>query len=190
MINGIPTRIMWHDTRLDGVLPVLDDAQPYDVTDNDSLSEAVDWIRQYAGSVGRLSRLDIVCHGLTRYGEDDEQQASTDVGGYGLAMTGDNINLGNVYILGRLNGLVDTIVIYACAASRNSAVYSPGLIGNGRELMYQIVQQTGAYVLASDYEQTCYYEPYIHNKHWNGNLNGFDTDGGVTPWGLHDWMLV
>jgi len=190
MEDDIRRRVIWHDMGVAGSLPLQDGVCNYVVDGTQSLVSCVAWLEQYAVSVGGLDRLDILCHGNGWYRDDDTSEDPATVGGFGLCITGNYITLATVNCLEPLKGLVTTIVIYSCQAARNSAGFTPNLLGNGRELMYRIGQHTGAYVLASDYDQTYYNDSYIEFRKWEGNLNGFDTDGSVTPWGLNDWPLT
>lgn len=179
--------MIWHDTRVLGTPPAIRGVNVFQVDDTVRLVDAVNWIAYYASNQNRLDRLDIICHGIENYIEDDEANYSHAVGGWGLAMTADYILRGNATALAPLKGLIDVIVLYACSAAYVNKT-TQGTWGDGRMLINSIVHQTGSYVIASDYKQYYSYNP-INMGPWEGNVNGFDTDFSVTPLNRNDWKL-
>lgn len=176
--------VMLHDTRLRGTytFPGYDHVRR--VNQWSSLSWAMNWVRRYALRNGGIDALGIACHGYEDTVEDRISRTSITIGGYGLELCRDGLDLWNVAITHRLHGLVEKIIVYACStADRHPDPAHAAYIGDyvdGQRLMAELAHYTGARVYAADATQ--YSEPLPGNRwglgDWYGNVYEFDPETG------------
>jgi len=185
-------RMIWHDTRLQGAAPPIA-ANTHVVGATSELDNSISWIATYAGTQGGLDELIIMCHGLEA-NWDLSRQMSTNrqVGGFGLSICKQGLNLGNVGKLRAWNPasgrLISRITIYACGTA-DTGPGNAGTWADGRRFMGEFAIHSGAYVVASRDAQT--YNPEsvrpanplpIDFGAWEGPVFLFDPKtGGAAP---------
>ena len=180
-------RMIWHDQRLLGLAPGLG-ANVHVVNNTSPIANSVTWISQYAQSKHGLDRLDILCHGFECILELDGEQKSVVRGGFGLQICNENLTNLNLSMLSRWNGLIQRIVIYACAAA-DTHPFNRNAWGDGNLLMSEIAVYTGAYVVASNVTQYYNYSPIDFGR-WEGTVYEYDPGGGRIAISNSDWLLI
>jgi hypothetical protein len=115
-----------------------------------------------------------MCHGFEDIYEDPVNRVSVQVGGFGLQLCREGLDLSNVHTTRALNGNVQNIVVFACSAAETY----PGSGGDGRTLCSRLAANTGAIVYGAD-------RPQIYRLHgldfgrWEGNVYRFTPGGGI-----------
>jgi hypothetical protein len=183
-----------HDTRLSGTAPTIA-PNTYRVNGSTSLKDALSWIATYARKSGGLDQLSIMCHGYEGGVHDGRVGVSTMDLGFGLQFCREGLTLGNVDLAGRLDGLVEIIILYACGPANTRAGFE-GTSADGREFCRELAGWTGAEVLAAIETQYYLKEPRsglikrlfrigaddtINFGNWEGQLYRFSPDGTVMP---------
>lgn len=171
-----------HDRRLKGVTPAYYNFV-MQVNQHISTNHIVQVVAKRAKEKGRLKRLHILCHGYESHDIEDLQQCVIDArGGFGLQLGKDNLDLGNYGLTAAWKGLVDEIVLFACAVADSP---NSGKDGDGRRLCGYIALLTGARVIAARDTQYYYHasdaKPIDFEK-WEGPVYEFSTANpmGVT----------
>lgn len=183
-----------HDTRLSGTAPSTA-PNIYRVDGSVRVVDALAWIAMYAKMNKGLSQLSIMCHGYEGGVHDSRAGVSTMDLGFGLQFCRDGLRLSNVEHTRCLNGLVATIILYACGPA-NTRPGLEGGRGDGRAFCRELACYTGAEVLAAVENQYYLKEPRsgiikrlfrigandtISFGDWEGQLYRFSPDGRVMP---------
>lgn len=178
-------RMTIHDRRLLGNPPAI--AQnTFHVDGTWELSNAFVWVGNYARSKSGLEILYIMCHGLYGWEENQQLQASTAVGGYGLQLCKQGLTLSTISVVAtNIRRHIDNIVIYACGtASGQSNNWGTGRAGDGQHFCKQLARQTSAMVYAADRKQIYTYYPGsatlpLDFGRWEGTVYRFDPNGSI-----------
>ena len=181
----MPKRMLLHDTRLLGDSPQI--AQnTYRVDASVSISHCIGWIGRYARSQSGLDELLILCHGYEAH-VDMRAQASTmrASGGFGLQLCTEGLTLANVGLVSTLKGLIQKIIVYACAPA-DTGQGNEGTIGDGRRLMGEMALWSGATVIGARDTQTYSYSNGVFGLfrsaidfgEWEGPVYSFDPNAG------------
>jgi hypothetical protein len=193
------TRVMVHDTRLDGRTPLPSSGfMTFEVGDDTPLSDFFNRCRSIAYENDGISTLYIMAHGaeMTFAGETG--------GGYGIIFCREYITYDNVENFALLADKVDEIVLLVCAAAATSTdihvvdMQHPELArtfhGDGNELCRQMAIHAQARVTAareiqayasdehcttfSGYELYC--QPgFIDFGDWEGSVVTYDENGNI-----------
>lgn len=128
---------------------------------------------------GRINAMFVLCHGFA--GFDRNARVSMDAGGMGLQLGRDNLLHNNVGAWTAINGTVDNIIIYACAAA-DTQPDNIGTTADGKYLMGALAIYTNAVVYAADRIQWYYTYENLKNGaynwgNWEGQLWCFPPDG-------------
>lgn len=184
----MPGRMIWHDTRLAGSPPAIA-PNTFQVNGTVPLAGALGWIAHYAGTQGGLDELIVMCHGFES-NVNYQQRMSTRavVGGFGLQICSEGINLGNVRAVSvfkpAAGPLIRRITIYACGTA-DTGPGNEGTWGDGRRFMGEFAIHSGAHVVAGRDAQT--YNPEsvrpvnpqpIDFGEWEGPVFLFDPTSG------------
>lgn len=143
-----------HDTRLEGRTP-LNYNYVFLVNGNRSVASIISGVASHARSCGGLDMLHIFCHGY----EGDlnlSERVCTGVerGGFGLHLGREGLGFHNVQQTTRWNGLIQNIVVFACAPA-DTAPGNEGTRGDGQRLCGELALYSGAAVIAA--RDTQYY---------------------------------
>lgn len=167
--------ILWDD-RVVGTRPRRGD-RTYQVNNGTHLS----WILRNVAERAQMHQsqnfnLHIIAHGFER--PDSEGHL---VGGWGINICREGINIRTLSQFRRWHGLINCIYIYSCSAARIAPNATPEGDGDGNYLCYRLAQITGAYVFASTANQI-----YLHNNtdgrgidvgNWEGVVFGYAPNG-------------
>jgi hypothetical protein len=140
------------------------------------LNHAIRWIATYAGSQCGLDELIIMCHGVAlNWDIKGRQSTPRMVGGFGLQICRQGINLGNVGKLRAWNlnpgsGLIRRITIYACSTA-DVGPGNEGTWGDGKRFMGEFAIHSGAFVVAGR-------EPQAYNRQSVRAVNPLPIDFG------------
>jgi hypothetical protein len=160
-------RIILHDRRIMGRVIISHYPQdvPFSIDETIELRPCFKALGDFSRSYAYKKRLDIICHG-----DEKTDPQFGKYGGTGLHLGKEMLTSANVQDLGRLiRGEFHTIVIFACSAADSSYVkINPA--ADGRKLMQDLANSSGAVVAASDSTQYYYYEDGIDFKEWEGKL--------------------
>lgn len=163
------------------------------------LATAVHDVENAARRLGKPCDLFIMCHGkATASGLPGVTQP---VGGSGLVLCQDQLDVTNLHMLAPWRGLIDNIWLYVCAAAydeRQPMRYIPGATtqSGGHDFCGRMAQESGAWVYASDANQVFEdaprkaadivlkligkpYDGEIDFGGWEGNLRRFDPATGA-----------
>lgn len=158
-----------HDRRLTGGTPLYY-SFVLQVTATRPVREVVDVVTRRAREKRKLSRLHILCHGFEGNWNLSEGMCMPAAhGGFGLQLGQEGLNLYNVGLTAAWSGLVDLIVLFACAPA-DTADYNRGTWGDGKRFVGELALHTGARVIAA--RDTQYYNP-------SGIINFGDWEGPV-----------
>ncbi len=142
----MPSMIV-HDRRLKGKPPA---GYNYvlQVNEHTSIQHIIQTVAHY-GKMKKLSPLHILCHGF----EADwnlRQRICTPAnhGGFGLLLGTENLTLYNVNKLTAWRGLIDVIVLFACAPA-DTGPGNAGTRGDGRRLLGEMALWTDARVIGA-----------------------------------------
>ena len=161
-----------HDRRLAGGTPryysfVLQ------VGANRPIREIVDVVARRARERRRLRRLHILCHGFEANWNLSQQMCMPSAhGGFGLQLGREGLNLFNVSLTRAWNGLVDVIVLFACAPA-DTADYNRGTWGDGRRFAGELALISGARVIAARDTQRYFPTGIIDFGDWEGPVFEF-----------------
>ena len=107
-----------HDKRLAGRTPSKLAENNYEVDGNVPIKHMIDWVHSYARSQGGLDNLYIMCHGYEAdWNLGDQTCTRFQVGGFGLAICAEGLDLTNASLMAALKGDIKTITIFACATA-------------------------------------------------------------------------
>jgi hypothetical protein len=177
-----------HDMRLAGATPSGLADNNYEVDGTVSIQHAIDWIHSYAQSQGGLDNLYIMCHGYeANWNLGDQTCTNFQVGGFGLALCAEGLDLSNATLMSSLKGDVQTITIFACATADTGAG-NAGTAADGIRFCGEIALWTGATVIAAT--QTQFYS--IDRSFWDwlagnpGKINFGNWEGPVYSFSPND----
>jgi hypothetical protein len=171
----MPSMII-HDRRLQGKTPARYN-YVMQVNAGTSLRHILQTVRHY-GMIRKLSPLHILCHGYEADWNLRDQMCMPQAhGGFGLQLGRDNLSLFNVSGATEWKGLVDTIVVFACAVA-DTPSYNRGTWGDGRRFVGELALNSGARVIAG--RDTQYYTASgggtIDFGAWEGPVYEFSPD--------------
>jgi hypothetical protein len=136
-----------HDRRLHGKTPTRYN-YVMQINEHTSLRHIIQTVAHY-GRIRKLSALHILCHGFeANWDLGGQISMPTAHGGFGLQLGRDNLTLFNVTQTSAWKGLIDTIVVFACAPADTG----PGNVGtyaDGRRFMGEFALWTDAHVIAA-----------------------------------------
>jgi hypothetical protein len=136
-----------------------------------------------------------MCHGFEGSAPDVRSRMTRLELGFGLQLCREGLTLATVHRTRCLDGLVATIILYACGPARTRPGWE-GTSGDGRQLCRELACATGAEVLAAVETQYYLQEPRaglikrlfrvgaddtINFGGWEGELYRFSPDGAVMP---------
>ena len=177
--------LILHDTRLEGMADNRTADRVETVDGGTVLEAALMRVGDFANGHGGLDQLSIMCHGYEMVHNSPSQQVCLMIGGGGLQLCREGLTRGTVAKTEVLKGLVNEILVYACAAADTH----PDMVGttwDGRDLFSRMAVHTGAVVYAADVTQwywrihdavpnAC--SDYIDFRGWEGNVWRFNPDG-------------
>jgi hypothetical protein len=185
--------MIWHDNRLLGTTPPIA-PNTYHVDATTDLDHALGWIAFFARSQGGLDELIVMCHGFeSNFNLSNQTCTTKQVGGFGLQICKQGINLGNVGKLrawnpvdasGTATLLIKKVTIYACAAADTGAG-NAGTWGDGTRFMGEFAMNSGAFVVAGRDAQVYSYGTGTVNPapidfgDWEGPVFLFDPKTGA-----------
>jgi len=164
-----------HDRRLTGGTPLYDTVV-LQVGANRPVREIIDVVARRARERRRLNRLHILCHGFeAMWNFSDQMCMPVAHGGFGLQLGREGLNLFNVGLTRAWRGLVDLIVLFACAPA-DTASYNRGTWGDGRRFVGELALHSGTRVIAA--RDTQRYDPngVIDFDAWEGPVFEFSPD--------------
>ncbi|WP_137125680.1 hypothetical protein [Roseomonas sp. HF4] len=165
------TSMVIHDRRLTGATPAYY-SFVMQVNAKTGIRHITDTVARRAREKRKLARLHILCHGFEANwdlgGQSSMPQAH---GGFGLQLGNEGLNLFNYGLAGSWKGLVDLIVLFACAPA-DTASGNAGTWGDGKRFCGYLALTTGARVIAA--RDTQYY-----NASTNAPLNFGNWEGPV-----------
>jgi hypothetical protein len=142
----MPSMII-HDSRLHGKTPTRYN-YVMQIDEHTTLRHIIGTVAHY-GHMQKLSPLHILCHGYEANWDLRGQLCMpTAHGGFGLQLGRDNLSLFNVTQTTAWKGLVDVIVVFACAPADTG----PGNVGtyaDGKRFMGELALWTGSRVIAA-----------------------------------------
>lgn len=173
------TYLALRDLRLAGGVPARAGLSIINTNSNTPLSSVFSQIKNIAKSAGGIHTIFILCHGYA--GSNARAGVCMDAGGEGLQLGSENVLHSNVSMWSAIQGKVQNIVVYSCAAS-NTERGNEGTTADGRYLMGALAIHTNATVFAADRIQ--WYSTYngLSNGrydfgNWEGNLWCFPASG-------------
>jgi len=179
--------VNFHDIRLLGNAPGAD--FNLDVGPMDPLAGTLSRIRQYALNQTGPITMDIMCHGYETHNDTRGGQSVIDgFGGGGLQLCRENLRHANISATAELNGVVETITVYACSAAETRSGYE-GTSHDGQTLFREMASHTGAVIYAADATQWYWRQPVntgnsstsvIDFRRFEGNVYRFTPDGNVS----------
>jgi hypothetical protein len=178
-----------HDLRLAGKTPDNLAENNYEVDGAVAIKHMIDWIHTYAQSQGGLDNLYIMCHGYEAdWNLGDQTCTNFQVGGFGLALCAEGLDLSNASLTAALKGDIKTITIFACATADVGAG-NDSTAADGKRFCGEIALWTGATVIAAT--QTQFYsmdktfwdwitgnDGKIDFGNWEGPVLSFSPDDG------------
>ena len=159
-----------HDSRLIGTTPAYYN-YVFQVGQRTHIRNIVEVTARRARQSRRLARLHILCHGFENNWNLGAGMCTPSAhGGFGLQLGTEGLSLFNYGLTAAWNGLVDEIVLFACAPAET---YAPnvGTWGDGSRFCGYLALTTGARVIAG--RDTQYYH------HTNGPIDFRDWEGPV-----------
>ncbi|TQF77333.1 hypothetical protein FK498_13120 [Elioraea sp. Yellowstone] len=148
----MPSMIV-HDRRLKGATPTWY-TFVMQVTATTGIRHIVSTVARRARERRKLDRLHILCHGFeANWNLSDSSCVADAHGGFGLQLGREGLTLFNVRQVAQWQGLVDLIVLFACATADT---YAPnrGTWGDGRRFCGELALWSGARVIAARDTQT------------------------------------
>jgi hypothetical protein len=174
-IMSIYNLILWDD-RVRGRRPARGH-RTYQVNNGTHLSWILRNVAERAQAHrGQTFNLHIIAHGFERPDSSGHM-----VGGWGINICREGINIHTLRQFERWNGLVNNIFIYSCSAARIASNATADGDGDGNFLCYRLAQITGAHVFASTANQV-----YLHDNtdgrgidvgRWEGRVFAYSPDG-------------
>ncbi len=177
-----------HDMRLAGQTPGGLAENNYEVDGTVTIQHMIDWIHSYATSQGGLDNLYIMCHGYeANWNLGDQTCTNFQVGGFGLALCAEGLDLTNASLTAALKGDIRTITIFACATA-DTGPGNAGTAADGMRFCGEIALWTGATVIAAT--QTQFYS--LDRTFWQwitgktGTINFGTWEGPVYSFSPND----
>ncbi len=159
-----------HDRRLVGSTPIWY-SFVHQVTAQNHIRGIIETTARRARQAGRLARLHILCHGFeANWNLGGSMCTPTAHGGFGLQLGMEGLTLFNYGLTRVWSGLVDEIVLFACAPADTYAG-NAGTWGDGRRFCGYLAATTGARVIAA--RDTQYY------RHGDGPIDFGNWEGPV-----------
>jgi hypothetical protein len=171
-----------HDSRLTGGTPNYYN-YVYQVGSRTHIGTIVDVVARRARQAGGLRKLHILCHGFeANWDIGGRLCMPTAHGGFGLQLGAEGLSLMNYGLTSAWNGLIQEIVLFACAPA-DTYHGNVGTFGDGRRFCGYLALTTGATVIAA--RDTQYYQPrgtggLIDFGDWEGPVNAYS---GANPEG-------
>jgi hypothetical protein len=161
-----------HDRRLAGATPTFY-SFVMQVNANTSINHIVDTVARRARQRRRLARLHILCHGFEANWDLGAGMCTpTAHGGFGLQLGKQGLNLYNYGLTAAWRGLVDLIVLFACAPADTGAG-NRGTWRDGKRFCGYLALTSGARVIAARDTQTYTY--------WRDNSRPIDFENWEGP---------
>lgn len=166
-----------HDRRLKGATPAYY-SFVMQVNSKTSINHIVDTVARRARQKRRLTRLHILCHGFEANWNLGAGMCTPSAhGGFGLQLGQQGLNLFNYGLTSAWNGLVDLIVVFACAPADTGAG-NAGTWGDGKRFCGYLALTSGARVIAA--RDTQYYHHASDGKvidfgDWEGPVYEFSN---------------
>ncbi len=150
----MPSSMIVHDMRLNGATP-LNYNYVLQVNAKTGIDHVVSTVAQY-GRIQKLAGLHLFCHGF----EADWNLAAqmcmpTAHGGFGLQLCKEGLTLFNVSKTAAWKGLIQQIVLFACAPADTGAG-NAGTYGDGKRFCGELALWSNAEVIAA--RDTQYYD--------------------------------
>jgi hypothetical protein len=143
-----------HDTRLNGATP-LNYNYVMDVSDKISIDFVVGRVAHF-GRIQKLASLHIFCHGFEAdWNLTGKVCMPTAHGGFGLQLCKEGLTLFNVAKTAAWKGLVQQIVLFACAPA-DTGPGNAGTYGDGKRFCGELALWSNAEVIAA--RDTQYYD--------------------------------
>jgi hypothetical protein len=172
-----------HDRRLTGATPAYY-SFVFQVNAKTGIHHIVDTVARRARQKRKLARLHILCHGFEANWDLGSQSSMPQAhGGFGLQLGKEGLSLNNYGLAGAWKGLVDLIVLFACAPA-DTAAGNVGTWGDGKRFCGYLALTTGARVIAA--RDTQYYNASttspLNFGNWEGPVYEFSETNpdGVT----------
>jgi hypothetical protein len=171
--------IALRDRRLSGGVPARPRLHIINSNASTPLATVFAGINAAARASGAIHSLFILCHGYA--GSNPRARVSMDAGGMGLQLGREDVLHSNVSLWNAINGKVQNIVVYSCAAS-NTEAGNEGTTADGRYLMGALALHTNASVYAADRIQWYSTHEDLSNGRfdfgaWEGDLWRFPPSG-------------
>lgn len=159
-----------HDRRLTGDTPAYYNFV-MQVNQQTHIRHIVEVVARRARQVRKLNRLHILCHGYESNWDLGGQMCLPAAhGGFGLQLGNEGLNLFNYGLTSAWKGLVDEIVLFACAPA-DTYRGNVGTWGDGRRFCGYLALTAGARVIAARDTQIYHYG--------NGPIDFRDWEGPV-----------
>ena len=151
-----------HDRRLQGATP-LNYNYVKVVGPSVSIAELIGSVAHY-GASRPLDVLHLFCHGYEAHVDLGARASVPDaVGGFGLKLCREGLNLTNATLTARWRGRVNRIVVFACAPA-DTGRGNEGTRGDGRRFCGELALWSGAEVIAAREAQAYDFVP----AHYSG----------------------
>ena len=177
----MPTNIVLHDVRLEGVAPAGRNISTMRLSESTPLASAFTLIRTLKQLDG-MQRLFVLCHGYA--GESERGEVCGDFGGMGLQLGADDVLHENISLWRSIRGCVSQIVVYSCGAA-DTQPENRGSHADGKYLMGALAIHTNATVYAADriqwYDTGYFGDGTINFGSWEGTLWKFQPSGTFAP---------
>lgn len=190
-----------HDTRLHGHTP-LNYNYVLVVNQGKSIGHIISTVASSARRSGRLALLHIMCHGYeANWNLGQQICVPRAAGGFGLQLGAEGLSLENVSRTSIWKGLINRIVVFACAPA-DTMRGNEGTAGDGRRFCGELALWSGAEVIAA--RDTQYYNNVsahysrgrvvndtIDFGGWEGPVYSFSADSGYgTPINPHAYNMT
>jgi hypothetical protein len=147
-----------HDRRLTGATPAWY-SFVMQVNTGTGVRHIVDTVARRARERRRLARLHVLCHGFeVNWDLGSGMCVPAAHGGFGLQLGREGLNLFNVGLTASWKGLVELIVVFACAPA-DTYEANRGTWGDGRRFCGELALWSGARVIAARDTQRYTYWP-------------------------------
>lgn len=170
------SKMVWHDSRVKGRAP---DIAPniYIVDESIPIQHSIEWIKDYATMSGGLTDLYVIAHGWVDV-YDVQHQQSRAIGGAGIEICTENLNLNNVHLTSAWNGNISVITLYSCYASLTTN-QTRNTVEDGERFCMELSAYSGAEVIAAVEAQHYQYsdEKAIDFGRWEGIVFRYSPDG-------------
>jgi hypothetical protein len=166
-----------HDSRLKGKTPLRYN-YVMQIGSHSTIHHVISTVAHY-GHLHRLSALHILCHGYEADWDLAGQVCTNQPhGGFGLQLAAEGLSLFNVGKTSSWKGLVETIVLFACAPA-DTGPGNAGTYGDGRRFVGELSLWSGARVVGA--RDTQYYndasgKTTIDFGAWEGPVYQFTPD--------------